>query len=71
MKYAVTTRFIFTGTFYVEAGNQEQARDYVEQHCGLVIGGGIHTSLPDDETDWDFPVHPEKIIGRTRREAEQ
>jgi hypothetical protein len=70
MRYAVTTRFIFTGTFYVEAETPGKARESVEKDCGLVINGGIHTSLPDDEADWDFPVHPEKIIGRIRKQKE-
>ena len=67
MKYAIKTRFVFGGTFFIEAESRAQAWEYVEQHCGLVLGGKIHSSLPDEEVDWQFPVHPEKIIGRIRR----
>jgi hypothetical protein len=67
MKFAVRTRFVFSGTFYVEAENKEQAKEYVDKHCGLVLGGGIHSSLPGEEVDWDFPVHPEKVIGGALR----
>jgi hypothetical protein len=38
----------------------------VEKHCGLVLGGSIHTTLDDDMVDWNFPVHPEKAIYHVR-----
>jgi hypothetical protein len=63
MKYAVKTRFVFGGTFYVEAEDKAQAREYVEKHCGLVLGGNIHSSLPYEDVDWHFLIHPETIIG--------
>jgi hypothetical protein len=63
-RYAVKTRFVFEGYFYINAIDREQAREYAEKHCGLVIGGKIHSTLPDDVVDWDFPVHPEKLIGK-------
>ena len=51
MKYQVPTRFVFTGVFTVEAENREEARQKVMESCGLVMGGGIHTDLDDDEVD--------------------
>lgn len=60
--YAVPTKFVFSGTFRIKAESQEQAEEYVQKHCGLVLGGEIHTSLPNDEVDWEFNVHSEKII---------
>jgi len=65
-QYAVKTRFIFSGTFYVVAQSKEEARESVENHCGLVIGGKIHSTLPYEDVDWDFPVHPDKAIGRIK-----
>jgi hypothetical protein len=67
MKYEVKTKFIFSGTFTIEADNAAQAKEFVHRHCGLVIGGDIHTTLSEEDVDWDFDVHPEKITGRTRR----
>jgi hypothetical protein len=61
-KFAVKTRFSFTGAFFVEARNTMEAKGLVEQSCGLVLGGDPHSSLPADEVDWDFPVHPEKKV---------
>lgn len=58
--YKVKTRFIFEGEFEVKANNKEQAKEYILKHCGLVIGGDIHTTLPD--ATWDFNVHPTKQI---------
>jgi hypothetical protein len=44
-KYAVKTRFAFTGTFFINAENKEEALERVEKDCGLVTGGGIHSYL--------------------------
>ncbi|MDR0475221.1 MAG: hypothetical protein LBH43_16300 [Treponema sp.] len=65
-KYAVRTHFVFSGTFFIKAGNKGEAEEQVKNHCGLVLGGGIHSTLPDDMADWDFPVHPIKTISRAR-----
>lgn len=61
--YAVPTKFVFSGIFRIKAESQDHAEEYVQKHCGLVLGGEIHSSLPNDEVDWEFDVHPEKIIG--------
>jgi hypothetical protein len=66
MKYDVQTMFVFSGVFTIEAETKEQARGYVEEHCGMVNIGGIHSTLPCDDVDWDYPVHPDKVIGRIR-----
>lgn len=62
-KYIVEVTFHFPGTFTIEAESPEQAQEYAEKHCGLVIGGDIHSTLPDDEVSWDFATHPQKEIG--------
>jgi len=61
-EYTVKTAFVFDGFFFIKAENAEQARQAVEQHCGLVMGGSIHSTLPDDDVDWDFNTHPETVI---------
>ena len=62
MKYKLETQFIFTGEFTIEAENAEEAQEFFLKHCGLVIGGDIHSTLPDEDVDWDFAVHPDKVI---------
>ena len=66
--YKVRTRFIFEGDFEVKADEKEQAKEYVERHCGLVIGGNIHSTIPSDTIDWNFNVHPSKIIVSVKQE---
>lgn len=61
-QYEVKTRFVFEGIFRVNAENRDEARKDVEQHCGLVMGRNIHTTLNDEDVDWDFDTHPEKRI---------
>lgn len=61
--YDVPTKFVFCGTFRIKADSQEQAEKCVQEHCGLVLGGNIHSSLPDDKVDWEFDIHPETIVG--------
>lgn len=58
--YEIETSFTFTGVFKVQAKNEQEARDLIENHCGLVIGGEIHSSLPEETVDWDFDTHPLK-----------
>ncbi len=50
--YRVRTQYIFDGVFDVVAENKEDARQKVLQNCGLVIGGSIHSTLPDDEINF-------------------
>jgi len=68
-KYAVKTRFSFTGTFFITAESKAEARKYVENHCGMVSDCNIHSSLPADTVDWKFPVHPDKAVLGIRKEA--
>jgi hypothetical protein len=49
--FSVRTQFIFDGHFFIKAINKLEAKEYVEKHCGLVIGGDIHSSLPNDTVD--------------------
>lgn len=66
-QYEVKTRFVFEGIFRVNAENREEARKNVEQDCGLVMGGNIHTTLNDEDVDWNFDIHPEKKIVTIKR----
>jgi len=50
-KYAVKTRFSFTGTFFIKARNKDEAKEFVEKDCALVLGRGIHSTLPDEVLD--------------------
>jgi hypothetical protein len=70
-QYAVKTRFSFTGTFFIKARNKNEAKEFVEKHCGLVLGRGIHSTLPDEDADWDFPMHPEKAVIRIKENCKQ
>ena len=67
--YRVRTQYVFKGVFDVVAENKEEARQKVLQNCGLVMGGSIHSTLPDEEVNfssnalnnsWAFDSHPNK-----------
>ena len=71
--YRVRTQYIFEGVFEVVVESKEDARLKVLQNCGLVMGGSIHSTLPDDELNfssnalnnsWAFDRHPNKQIDR-------
>ena len=71
--YRVRTQYIFGGVFDMVAESKEDARQKVLQNCGLVMGGNIHSTLPDDEINfssnalnnsWTFDRHPNKRIDR-------
>ena len=50
--YRVRTQYIFDGVFDVVAESKEEARQKVLQDCGLVMGGSVHSTLPDDEINF-------------------
>ena len=62
--YRVRTQYIFEGVFEVVAESKEEARQKVLQNCGLVMGGSIHSTLPDEVVNWVFDRHPNKRIDR-------
>ena len=71
--YRVQTQYIFEGAFGVVAESKEDARQKVIQDCGMVMGGNVHNTLPDDEINfssnalnnsWAFDRHPNKRIDR-------
>lgn len=71
-RFIVPATYTFRGEFSVEAVNKLQAAEFVEKHCGLVLGGNIHCSLPDAAINWNFPVHPVKgvALAKIRKETE-
>ena len=68
--YRVRTQYVFEGVFDVVAENKEDARKKVLQDCRLVMGGSIHSTLPDDEINWAFDRHPNKRIDRITKVQE-
>ena len=67
----VKVRYLFEGTYTVAADDRNEARTMVTRDCGLVLGGNIHTTLDDDEVDWEFDVHPDmQILSYTEKENE-
>ncbi|WP_315359957.1 hypothetical protein [Prevotella nigrescens] len=69
--YRVRTQYIFEGVFEVLADNKEDARHKVILDCGLVIGGSIHSTLPDEEINWVFSTHPDVRTGQITIQEEQ
>ena len=63
-RFLVYTEYVFDGVFDVVAESIEEARQKVLQHCGLVMGGSIHSTLPDEEVNWAFSTHPGVRTGR-------
>lgn len=56
-RYKLNVRYVFSGVFEIDADSFEEAQIYFHQHCGCTIGD-VHSSLPDEEVDWEFDVHP-------------
>ena len=69
--YRVRTQYIFEGVFEVVAESREEARKKVIQNCGLVMGGNVHSTLPDMEINWAFSMYPEVRTGRITVQEEQ
>ena len=69
--YRVRTQYVLEGVFEVVAESEEEARQKVIQDCGLVMGGNVHSTLPDEEINWVFSTHPEVRMGRITIQEEQ
>ena len=69
--YRVRTQYIFKGIFEVLADSKEDARQKVLQDYGLVMGGNIHSTLPDEEVNWAFSTHPDVKTGQITIQEEQ
>jgi len=65
-RYIIRTAFVFEGSFLVTAETKEQAKQIVTEDCGLVMGGSIHSTLSDTDINWDFCMHPEKVIRKVK-----
>ena len=74
--YKVRTQYIVDGVFDVVAESKEDARQKVLQDCGLVMGGSVHSTLPDDEINfssnalnnsWAFDRHPNTRIDKIKK----
>ncbi|MBA3006681.1 MAG: hypothetical protein KJ900_05195 [Proteobacteria bacterium] len=61
--YSVPVTFSFSGVFLIRASSLTEAKELIDLHCGLVLGGDIHSTLDDESVEWDFPRHPNKKIG--------
>ncbi len=69
--YRVRTQYVFEGVFEVVAESREEARHKVIQDCGLIMGGNVHSTLPDEEINWAFSMHPEVRTGRITTQEER
>ncbi|OFO56051.1 hypothetical protein HMPREF3027_02290 [Porphyromonas sp. HMSC077F02] len=69
--YRIRMQYIFEGVFELIAESKVDAQQKVLQICGLVIGGSIHSTLPDDEINWAFSTHPDVKTGRITIQEKQ
>ena len=60
-EFELNVRFVFDGKVTVKAKNRSEAKEQIEKHFGLVIGGDLHTAIPEI-IDWSFSVHPTKKV---------
>ena len=63
--YRVRTQYVFEGVFEVVATDREEAERKILEDCGMVMGRGVHSTLPDEQTNWAFDTHPEERIIET------
>jgi hypothetical protein len=65
--FKANVTFTFKGDVQVCAEDKEQAQRLLEAEFAMVNNGGVHTTIDDEEIDWDFPVHPDKKITNLRK----
>jgi len=59
--YRIKAEFIFSGEFYVNAIDKDEAKQIVDDECGMTFGH-VTSSADDERVDWDFDMIPEKKI---------
>jgi len=67
MRYDVKTKFVFSGSFQVEAESAYKAKELVKRNCELVIEKEIHFVLNGENFDWAFSRRVDKIPCKARR----
>ena len=68
--YLVDVTYTFSGYFVVLASSQEEAVQKINQDCGVVLGGNVHTTLEDAVINWQFDPHPRLDIIRVALNAD-
>ena len=63
--YRVRTQYVFEGVFEVSATDREEAERKILENCGMVMGRGVHSTLPDEQINWAFDTHLEERIIKT------
>lgn len=61
-EFEVIVRYTFDVKYKIKSKSKLEAETHAIAHCGLVLGGNIHSTLPDDDVDWEASVHPEKKL---------
>jgi len=64
--FEVSVTYVFKGTVQVRAETKEEALETAEKHIGMTMNG-IDTSMPEEDIDWNFPWHADKVIGRAKK----
>jgi len=63
-RYAVETAFCNSGTVWVCADNEDEARQKVEANFGQKLFSRIQTTLPPDKISWKFARKPQVMASR-------
>ncbi|MFA6832058.1 MAG: hypothetical protein WCR36_07290 [Bacteroidaceae bacterium] len=46
----------------INAKCREKVERKILEECGIVIGRGVHSTLPSEQINWAFDTHPEERI---------
>lgn len=60
--FAIKVMFVFDCEFYIQADNEEEAKEKIRTQCNFAPGGKITTTLPMGMCDWKFNPYPKTII---------
>ena len=67
-KVRVNVKYVFEGYFLIDTPLGTDVAEIVSRDCGLVMGGGIHTTN-EMVKDWNFDPHPEAVIVSVEEET--
>jgi hypothetical protein len=67
-RYAVRTRLVFEGEFYVDAESASEAKGIVRDKCHMTTCGGVQSDISG--CDWKFPIHAGMVVVSAARAKE-
>ncbi|MCE2615718.1 hypothetical protein LO761_02160 [Bacteroidaceae bacterium 14-104] len=63
--YRARTLYVLKVYLRSQPQTERKPNGKILEDCGMVMGRGVHSTLPDEQINWAFDTHPEERIIET------